>query len=126
MTGDKDVTRRSFLTGSISVMVGATLFYRQQAACQQSKPVPTIRSIQRLQKNLTLLLKDWRRRTNFPAPCLMAKDDKPIFQKAYGLASKEFNVPNQTNTKFNVASMGKMFTGIAVHTTRGTEKTFIR
>jgi CubicO group peptidase (beta-lactamase class C family) len=50
----------------------------------------------------------------FSGAVLLAKDDKIIFKKAYGLASKRFSVPNKVDTKFNLASMNKMFTALAI------------
>jgi D-alanyl-D-alanine carboxypeptidase len=50
----------------------------------------------------------------FSGAVLLAKVDKPIFQKAYGLASKEYNVPNRIDTKFNLGSINKIFTQVAV------------
>ncbi len=50
----------------------------------------------------------------FSGAVLLAKDDEIIFKKAYGLASKRFNVPNKVDTKFNLASMNKMFTALAI------------
>jgi CubicO group peptidase (beta-lactamase class C family) len=44
----------------------------------------------------------------------LAKNDSILFKGAYGLASKRFNVPNRIDTKFNLGSMNKMFTGVAV------------
>jgi CubicO group peptidase (beta-lactamase class C family) len=50
----------------------------------------------------------------FSGTVLLAKGDKPVFQKAYGLASKEYNVPNRIDTKFNLGSINKVFTQVAV------------
>jgi CubicO group peptidase (beta-lactamase class C family) len=50
----------------------------------------------------------------FSGAILVAKGGKPIFARAYGLASKAFNVPNRVDTNFNLGSMNKMFTAIAV------------
>jgi len=50
----------------------------------------------------------------FSGAVLIAKDGTPIFARAYGLASKAFNVPNRVDTKFNLGSMNKMFTAIAI------------
>jgi len=51
----------------------------------------------------------------FSGAVLIAHDHKPIFQKAYGLANHDFQIPNQINeTKFNLASITKMFTAIAI------------
>jgi CubicO group peptidase (beta-lactamase class C family) len=50
----------------------------------------------------------------FSGAVLVAKTGKPIFQKAYGLASKEHNVANRVDTKFNLGSINKLFTQVAV------------
>jgi len=48
----------------------------------------------------------------FSGAVLIALNGVPIFKKAYGLANKSFNVPNQIDTKFNLGSMNKMFTAL--------------
>ena len=50
----------------------------------------------------------------FSGSVVVAHDGKPILSRAYGLASRAHDVPNRTNTKFNLGSMNKMFTGVAV------------
>lgn len=45
---------------------------------------------------------------------LIAKGATPILQKAFGLASREYNVPNRIDTKFNLGSINKLFTQIAI------------
>ena len=50
----------------------------------------------------------------FSGTVLLAKNGKVLFKKAYGLASKRFNAPNRIDTKFNLGSMNKMFTGVAI------------
>ncbi len=50
----------------------------------------------------------------FSGSVLLAKDGRILFKGAYGLASKRFNVPNRVDTKFNLGSMNKMFTGAAI------------
>ena len=45
---------------------------------------------------------------------LVAKDGVPIASKASGVANKTTNAPITLETKFNLGSMNKMFTGIAV------------
>jgi D-alanyl-D-alanine carboxypeptidase len=51
---------------------------------------------------------------HFPARVLLARDGTPIFKHAYGLASKAWNAPNRIDTKFNLGSMNKMFTAVAI------------
>ena len=50
----------------------------------------------------------------FSGAVLLAKDGKILFEKAYGEASKDFRVPNRVDTKFNLGSMNKMFTAVAI------------
>ena len=45
---------------------------------------------------------------------LVAKDGKPFYRKVYGIANKDFNAPNRIDTKFNLGSMNKMFTSVAI------------
>lgn len=51
---------------------------------------------------------------NFSGVVLLAKDGQPIFQRAVGLASKSYNVPNRMDTKFNLGSINKSFTAVAI------------
>jgi len=50
----------------------------------------------------------------FSGVVLVAKGDKVILTRAYGLADQDWRIPNRTDTAFHVASMGKMFTAAAV------------
>ena len=45
---------------------------------------------------------------------MVAKDGVPIASKASGVANKTTNAPIALDTKFNLGSMNKMFTGIAI------------
>ena len=45
---------------------------------------------------------------------MVAKNGVPLFKKAYGLANKSYNIQNRLDTKFNIASLGKMFTNVAI------------
>jgi len=50
----------------------------------------------------------------FSGVVLVAKDGKPIFVRAYGTADKRGNFGNRVETKFNLGSMTKMFTAVAI------------
>jgi CubicO group peptidase (beta-lactamase class C family) len=50
----------------------------------------------------------------FSGIVIVAKNGSPVFQKAYGLASRAYNVPNRLDTKFNLGSINKIFTQVAV------------
>jgi CubicO group peptidase (beta-lactamase class C family) len=45
---------------------------------------------------------------------LITKNKRIIFSKAYGLASLEYNVPNENNTLFNIGSISKQFTAMGI------------
>ena len=45
---------------------------------------------------------------------LVARDGVPIASRAAGLADKKAGTPNTLATKFNLGSMNKMFTGVAI------------
>lgn len=59
-------------------------------------------------------LDDLVSKDKFSGVVLIAKDDKPVFQRAYGLADKEKNISNDLETKFNLGSINKIFTRIAI------------
>lgn len=48
------------------------------------------------------------------AAILLAIDGKPVFRKAYGLASVELNVPNKPEYLFSIGSMTKQFTAVCI------------
>lgn len=49
----------------------------------------------------------------FSGAVLFAKDGKVLCTAAVGIANRDFNAPNKLDTKFNLGSMNKMFTGVA-------------
>ena len=51
---------------------------------------------------------------SFSGAVLIAKDGKAIFQTAVGLANKEAKLQNKTTTRFNLGSINKSFTSVAV------------
>jgi CubicO group peptidase (beta-lactamase class C family) len=53
-------------------------------------------------------------RDEFSGVVLLAKNGKPFFHQAYGLANKDLGVPNRPDTKFNIGSINKMFTQMAI------------
>jgi len=50
----------------------------------------------------------------FSGTVLLARGEKVLYQGAAGQASKRFHVPNNLQTKFNLGSMNKMFTSVAI------------
>jgi D-alanyl-D-alanine carboxypeptidase len=50
----------------------------------------------------------------FAGTVLLAKDGKPIFTGAYGMADREQKIPNTLSTKLRIGSMNKMFTAVSI------------
>jgi len=50
----------------------------------------------------------------FSGVILIARNGKPFFEEAFGEADREKKIPNRTSTKFNVGSIDKTFTGLAI------------
>jgi D-alanyl-D-alanine carboxypeptidase len=50
----------------------------------------------------------------FSGAVLVAKVGRSIFEKACGMADQDRKLPNRPDTKFNLGSMNKMFTAVAV------------
>ena len=69
---------------------------------------------QQLVAALRKRLEDETASDRFAGAVLVAKQGKPIFAQAYGLADREHNIPNTLETRFTIASMNKMFTAVAL------------
>jgi len=50
----------------------------------------------------------------FSGVVLLAKDGKPLFRQAYGMADLGLKVPNNPETKFNLGSINKLFTRLSI------------
>ncbi|HEX7879916.1 MAG TPA: serine hydrolase domain-containing protein [Candidatus Eisenbacteria bacterium] len=50
----------------------------------------------------------------FSGVVMLAKDGKPAYQRATGMANQSWSIPNRIDTKFCLGSMNKMFTSLAV------------
>ena len=50
----------------------------------------------------------------FSGNVLIAEKGKTIFEKSYGFADGEFDIPNSNTTKFRIASLTKQFTAVLI------------
>jgi len=50
----------------------------------------------------------------FSGAVIVARKGKPIYNRVEGMANLSFEAPNRLDTKFNLGSMNKMFTGVAI------------
>ena len=75
---------------------------------------PAKRTQEEAAKELEAFVKKLAGADVFSGSVLLAKDGKVLYKGAYGEANKDFGVPNRIDTKFNLGSMNKMFTAVAI------------
>lgn len=51
---------------------------------------------------------------DFSGVILIARNGVPVFEEAFGYADREKKILNRTDTKFNIGSINKSFTGLAI------------
>ena len=76
-------------------------------------PVPDSLS-DRLRRDLDPWLGERAKSGAFSGVVLVAKNGTPVYSAAFGLADRERHVPNAMETRFNLGSMNKMWTAIAI------------
>ena len=69
---------------------------------------------QKIYDNLDSLLSNASRLDIFSGVVLIADKDSVNYLKAYGDLDWDRNIPNRTDTKFNIGSIGKLFTQILI------------
>lgn len=82
----------------------------QEPTRAASSPLSEAELVQRLGATLDSLAK----LDEFSGVVLLAKQGTPVFQRAYGFADRESKRPNDVETAFNIGSINKLFTGIAI------------
>jgi hypothetical protein len=91
------------------VAIGFTYATRPAAAVTQRRLSPT-----EITDRLTTYLEKLVAADLFSGVVLVAKDGRPIFKAAHGWADRLAQRPNRIDTPFSLASMSKMFTGVAI------------
>lgn len=71
-------------------------------------------SREELAQRLDKLLNELIARDQFSGVVLVSQHGTPIYSRVHGLASRAWNVPNDMQTRFNLASITKMFTAVAI------------
>ena len=66
------------------------------------------------EKKFELLFQEMYNADKFSGVVLVAKGGTIVFEKAYGYADKNFEILNRMDTKFNIGSLNKVITKIAI------------
>lgn len=93
-------------------LVIAALLWLLQAPA--AVPIPEFRSSLSKPERMDSLMHVFVDRTGFNGTVLVSDGGKPIYSKAFGMANREWNVPNTTDTRFKLASLGKQFTALLI------------
>jgi len=72
------------------------------------------RSEAQIAQEMDALVESLAKENRFSGTVLLAKNGVPFFQKAVGQASIRYAAPVRLDTKFNLGSMNKMFTAVAI------------
>ena len=96
----------------LSVVVCCNTFSANEPAT--GSPSATAKTDPEVGKAIQSYLDSLAAENKLSGAILVAKDGVPIASKAAGVANKSTNVPITLDTKFNLGSMNKMFTGIAI------------
>ncbi|HEX8937003.1 MAG TPA: serine hydrolase domain-containing protein [Sphingomicrobium sp.] len=83
------------------------------AAPSQTTRGPAL-SERQIHDRLTNLMERLTAADAFSGTVYVARYGRPIYAKAFGFANKGWAIPNRVDTKFNLASVTKMFTAVAI------------
>jgi CubicO group peptidase (beta-lactamase class C family) len=75
---------------------------------------PRTRTDEEIVRELDAFVKKLADADVFSGAVLLAKDGRTLYTTAHGMANKDFGAPNRVDTKFNLGSMNKMFTAVAI------------
>jgi D-alanyl-D-alanine carboxypeptidase len=114
-------------TNLVVAVAVAALIASDGVAAQQpagvpvkSRPSPIPES--ELLKRLTNMLDSLAKEDRFSGVVVLAKSGTPVFQMAYGMADRDAHRANNLETAFNLGSINKAFTQIAIQQLRAAGK----
>jgi D-alanyl-D-alanine carboxypeptidase len=88
----------------------AALVAAAPLAAQARSPIPEADLVRQIAATTDSLAK----LGEFSGVVLLAKNGAPVFERAYGFADREAKKPNTMETAFNIGSINKLFTTIAI------------
>lgn len=67
-----------------------------------------------MKKYIERICDEFAKERNFSGVCMLKIKGETIFSKAYGYANRSFKISNRIDTKFDTASITKLFTAVAI------------
>ena len=96
----------------ISLLAGSITAQQPTVGTEPVRPSPISQS--ELVRRMTTSLDSLAKAGQFSGVAVVAKDGVPVFQHAYGMADRERGIANNPETAFNIGSINKVFTQIAI------------
>ena len=81
---------------------------------QQNITAKTQPSDNELAKKVDAFLSQWDKNDMPGGAVGVVKDGKLIYKRGFGMANLDYDVPNTTSTRFNLASVSKPFTAMSI------------
>jgi len=60
------------------------------------------------------LMNNYYQNGTFNGAVLVSRNNRILYRKAFGIADREWNIPNTVDTKFRIASISKPFTALLI------------
>src|SRR5688500_17719282 len=95
---------------NLKLIAALTVAAPLSAQVRQAAPIPEAELVKRISATVDSLV----RLEEFSGVVLLARNGAPVFEKAYGLADRDTKKPNTIETAFNIGSINKLFTQIAI------------
>ncbi len=67
-----------------------------------------------MNKQIQLICEEYAKDKKFSGVCVVKSENEILYSGAFGYANKAFHIPNKIDTKFDVASVTKIFTATAI------------
>jgi D-alanyl-D-alanine carboxypeptidase len=96
----------------MSLLGGSIAAQQPPPGAQSIRPSPI--SETELVRHLSSAVDSLAKAGEFSGVAVLAKNGVPVFQRAYGMADRERKIANNLETAFNLGSINKVFTQIAI------------
>ena len=99
--------------GSHPTLSGIRIEEMSDGAPQSQQPIAA-RPENAVLSDIKQLVESKVKTDEFSGTILIARDKEVVWEAAYGLADRNFNIPNQVTTRFDIGSIAKSFTRVAI------------
>src|SRR6266550_7557613 len=96
----------------MSLLASSVVSQQPPSGAPPNRPSPIAEA--ELVRQLSNSVDSLAKAAQFSGVAMLAKNGAPVFQRAYGMANRERAIPNNLETDFNLGSINKAFTQIAI------------